>query len=76
MQLINALISRGDELDFRIHIRSELLRLGLREQLTVCCFQTYFCVTLDLQKSSLNVQVLMFSSSSDASVWSTFWHPF
>lgn len=35
MQLINALISRGEELDFRIHIRSELLRLGLREQLTV-----------------------------------------
>uniref|UniRef100_A0A671UA95 Diaphanous related formin 1 n=1 Tax=Sparus aurata TaxID=8175 RepID=A0A671UA95_SPAAU len=34
MQLINALISRGEELDFRIHIRSELLRLGLREQLT------------------------------------------
>ncbi|XP_034546447.1 protein diaphanous homolog 1-like [Notolabrus celidotus] len=33
MQLINALISRGEELDFRIHIRSELLRLGLREQL-------------------------------------------
>ncbi|XP_069575898.1 protein diaphanous homolog 1 [Brachyistius frenatus] len=34
MQLINALISRGEELDFRIHIRSELLRLGLRDQLT------------------------------------------
>uniref|UniRef100_A0A3Q4AJ45 Uncharacterized protein n=1 Tax=Mola mola TaxID=94237 RepID=A0A3Q4AJ45_MOLML len=34
MQLINALISRGEELDFRIHIRSELLRSGLREQLT------------------------------------------
>lgn len=34
MQLINALISRGEELDFRIHIRSELLRLGLREMLT------------------------------------------
>ncbi|XP_076015765.1 protein diaphanous homolog 1 isoform X2 [Genypterus blacodes] len=34
MQLINALISRGEELDFRIHIRSELLRLGLRELLT------------------------------------------
>ncbi|XP_072251390.1 protein diaphanous homolog 1 [Leuresthes tenuis] len=33
MQLINALISRGEELDFRIHIRSELLRLGLRELL-------------------------------------------
>lgn len=35
MQLINALISRGEELDFRIHIRSELLRLGLRDQLKV-----------------------------------------
>ncbi|XP_047440383.1 protein diaphanous homolog 1 isoform X2 [Mugil cephalus] len=33
MQLINALISRGEELDFRIHIRSELLRLGLKELL-------------------------------------------
>ncbi|XP_061786556.2 protein diaphanous homolog 1 isoform X1 [Nerophis lumbriciformis] len=33
MQLINALISRGEELDFRIHIRSELLRLGLRDSL-------------------------------------------
>lgn len=45
MQLINALISRGEELDFRIHIRSELLRLGLREQLTVCCFRPSLCVT-------------------------------
>ncbi|XP_022615849.1 protein diaphanous homolog 1-like [Seriola dumerili] len=34
MQLINALISQGEELDFRIHIRSELLRLGLRDLLT------------------------------------------
>lgn len=34
MQLINALISRGEELDFRIHLRSELQRLGLRELLT------------------------------------------
>ncbi|XP_064829693.1 protein diaphanous homolog 1-like isoform X2 [Oncorhynchus masou masou] len=34
MQLINALISRGEELDYRIHIRSELLRLGLRGLLT------------------------------------------
>uniref|UniRef100_H2TAT7 Diaphanous related formin 1 n=1 Tax=Takifugu rubripes TaxID=31033 RepID=H2TAT7_TAKRU len=33
MQLINALISRGEELDFRIHIRSELQRLGLRKLL-------------------------------------------
>ncbi|XP_007565854.1 protein diaphanous homolog 1 isoform X1 [Poecilia formosa] len=34
MQLINALISRAEELDFRIHIRSELLRLGLRQHLS------------------------------------------
>ncbi|XP_072529478.1 protein diaphanous homolog 1 [Salminus brasiliensis] len=34
MQLINALISRGEELDFRIHIRSELMRLGLKELLS------------------------------------------
>uniref|UniRef100_A0A8C7XU17 Diaphanous related formin 1 n=1 Tax=Oryzias sinensis TaxID=183150 RepID=A0A8C7XU17_9TELE len=33
LTLINALISRAEELDFRIHIRSELLRLGLREPL-------------------------------------------
>ncbi|XP_065130921.1 protein diaphanous homolog 1 isoform X1 [Paramisgurnus dabryanus] len=33
MQLINALISRVEELDFRIHLRSELMRLGLRDQL-------------------------------------------
>uniref|UniRef100_A0A8K9Y1Z1 Diaphanous related formin 1 n=1 Tax=Oncorhynchus mykiss TaxID=8022 RepID=A0A8K9Y1Z1_ONCMY len=35
MQLINALISQGEELDYRIHIRSELLRLGLRDLLTI-----------------------------------------
>ncbi|XP_052005619.1 protein diaphanous homolog 1-like isoform X2 [Xyrauchen texanus] len=33
MQLINALISRVEELDFRIHLRSELMRLGLRDLL-------------------------------------------
>ncbi|XP_056327782.1 protein diaphanous homolog 1 [Danio aesculapii] len=33
MQLINALISRVEELDFRIHLRSELSRLGLRDML-------------------------------------------
>ncbi|KAG8439022.1 hypothetical protein GDO86_005280 [Hymenochirus boettgeri] len=29
MQLINGLISQGDELDYRVHIRSELMRSGL-----------------------------------------------
>lgn len=33
MQLINALISRVEELDFRIHLRSELMRLGLKDML-------------------------------------------
>uniref|UniRef100_A0A8C2HYJ7 Diaphanous related formin 1 n=1 Tax=Cyprinus carpio TaxID=7962 RepID=A0A8C2HYJ7_CYPCA len=35
MQLINALISRVEELDFRIHLRSELMRLGLKNQLKI-----------------------------------------
>uniref|UniRef100_A0A8C4J8A6 Diaphanous related formin 1 n=1 Tax=Dromaius novaehollandiae TaxID=8790 RepID=A0A8C4J8A6_DRONO len=30
MQLINAMISPADELDFRVHIRSELMRSGLQ----------------------------------------------
>ncbi|NXA39766.1 DIAP1 protein, partial [Eudromia elegans] len=30
MQLINAMISSADELDFRVHIRSELMRSGLQ----------------------------------------------
>ncbi|XP_069825339.1 protein diaphanous homolog 1 isoform X2 [Dendropsophus ebraccatus] len=33
MLLINALISQGEELDFRIHIRSELMRSGLNHLL-------------------------------------------
>ncbi|XP_053253317.1 protein diaphanous homolog 1 isoform X2 [Podarcis raffonei] len=31
LQLINALIIPGDELDFRVHIRSELMRSGLQQ---------------------------------------------
>lgn len=46
MQLINALISRGEELDFRIHIRSELLRLGLRERLAVQSPSHSLCLCL------------------------------
>nr|XP_032628420.1 protein diaphanous homolog 1 [Chelonoidis abingdonii] len=34
MQLINALIIPADELDFRVHIRSELMRSGLQHVLT------------------------------------------
>lgn len=53
MQLINALISRGEELDFRIHIRSELLRLGLRDRLTVTPLD--FVLNLQTVNATVNV---------------------
>ncbi|XP_019119455.2 protein diaphanous homolog 1 isoform X1 [Larimichthys crocea] len=56
MQLINALISRGEELDFRIHIRSELLRLGLREQLTE---------VRKIENEELRVQLTVFDEQAE-----------
>ncbi|XP_038131636.1 protein diaphanous homolog 1-like isoform X1 [Cyprinodon tularosa] len=56
MQLINALISRAEELDFRIHIRSELLRLGLREQLGE------FRV---IENEELKVQLMVFDEQAE-----------
>ncbi|KAI7794845.1 putative protein diaphanous-like protein 3 [Triplophysa rosa] len=35
MQLINALVTSPDELDFRLHIRNEFMRCGLREILPI-----------------------------------------
>lgn len=35
MQLINALVTSPDDLDFRIHLRNEFLRCGLRKILPV-----------------------------------------
>ena len=35
MQLINALVTSPDELDFRLHIRNEFMRCGLKEILPV-----------------------------------------
>lgn len=35
MQLINALVTSPDELDFRIHLRNEFLRCGLKKILPV-----------------------------------------
>lgn len=35
MQLINALVTFPDELDFRIHLRNEFLRCGLKKILPV-----------------------------------------
>ncbi|KAM7417652.1 hypothetical protein PAMA_017339 [Pampus argenteus] len=56
MQLINALISRGEELDFRIHIRSELLRLGLRDCLTE---------VRDIENEELRVQLTVFDEQAE-----------
>ncbi|KAF7664312.1 hypothetical protein LDENG_00180910 [Lucifuga dentata] len=56
MQLINALISRGEELDFRIHIRSELLRLGLREVLTE---------VRSIENDELRVQLSVFDDQAE-----------
>ena len=35
MQLINALVTSPDELDFRLHLRNEFMRCGLKEILPV-----------------------------------------
>ncbi|KAK3558541.1 hypothetical protein QTP86_019009, partial [Hemibagrus guttatus] len=56
MQLINALISRGEELDFRIHIRSELMRLGLRELLAE---------VRNIENEELRVQLQVFDEQAE-----------
>lgn len=66
MQLINALISRGEELEFRIHIRSELLRLGLRELLTVqkVLFFFFLSFKVTLQQCTFPQSYLLLMSYS------------
>uniref|UniRef100_A0AAY4DMP9 Diaphanous related formin 1 n=1 Tax=Denticeps clupeoides TaxID=299321 RepID=A0AAY4DMP9_9TELE len=56
MQLVNALMTRADELDFRIHIRSELMRLGLREMLPDL---------RTLENEELRVQLLVFDEQAE-----------
>ncbi|XP_015428113.1 PREDICTED: protein diaphanous homolog 1 [Myotis davidii] len=56
LQLINALITPAEELDFRIHIRSELMRLGLHQ------------VLKDLRKienDDMRVQLAVFEEQGD-----------
>ena len=36
MQLINAIVSTPDDLDFRLHLRNEFMRTGLIDALEVC----------------------------------------
>ncbi|RXN34009.1 diaphanous -like protein [Labeo rohita] len=42
MQLINALVTSPDELDFRLHIRNEFMRCGLREILPDTSAESHF----------------------------------
>uniref|UniRef100_A0A8C7XQ98 Diaphanous related formin 1 n=1 Tax=Oryzias sinensis TaxID=183150 RepID=A0A8C7XQ98_9TELE len=56
LTLINALISRAEELDFRIHIRSELLRLGLREPLKA---------VRTIENEELKVQLRVFDEQAE-----------
>jgi len=37
LQLINAIVSTPDDLDFRLHLRNEFLRTGLADALMVKC---------------------------------------
>uniref|UniRef100_K9IQ00 Protein diaphanous homolog 1 n=1 Tax=Desmodus rotundus TaxID=9430 RepID=K9IQ00_DESRO len=56
LQLINALITPAEELDFRVHIRSELMRLGLHQALQ------------DLRKienEDMRVQLAVFDEQGD-----------
>nr|KAF6479688.1 diaphanous related formin 1 [Molossus molossus] len=56
LQLINALITPAEELDFRVHIRSELMRLGLHQ------------VLQDLRKienEDMRVQLAVFDEQGD-----------
>ncbi|KAL1261580.1 hypothetical protein QQF64_006845 [Cirrhinus molitorella] len=56
MQLINALISRVEELDFRIHLRSELMRLGLKDLLKE---------VRSIENEELKVQLQVFEEEAD-----------
>ncbi|XP_059372262.1 protein diaphanous homolog 1-like isoform X1 [Carassius carassius] len=56
MQLINALISRVEELDFRIHLRSELMRLGLKDMLKE---------VRSIENEELKVQLQVFEEQAD-----------
>lgn len=48
MQLINALVTSPDDLDFRLHIRNEFMRSGLKEILPVSVLQSLFALLFKL----------------------------
>uniref|UniRef100_A0A8B9KNQ2 Diaphanous-related formin 3 n=1 Tax=Astyanax mexicanus TaxID=7994 RepID=A0A8B9KNQ2_ASTMX len=59
MQLINALVTSPDELDFRLHIRNEFMRCGLRDMLPVSARRPpnkVFCLIYNMR--SINVHMI------------------
>lgn len=48
MQLINALVTSPDDLDFRIHLRNEFLRCGLKKILPVSYQYILLCSRLNI----------------------------
>ncbi|XP_042316811.1 protein diaphanous homolog 3 isoform X2 [Sceloporus undulatus] len=56
MQLINALVTSPDDLDFRLHIRNEFMRCGLKEQLP-----QLKCINND----ALDIQLKVFSEHKE-----------
>ncbi|XP_007442149.2 protein diaphanous homolog 3 [Python bivittatus] len=56
MQFINALITTPDDLDFRLHIRNEFMRCGLKEQLPMLR-----CIRND----ALDIQLKVFSEHKE-----------
>uniref|UniRef100_A0A669C2D6 Diaphanous-related formin 3 n=1 Tax=Oreochromis niloticus TaxID=8128 RepID=A0A669C2D6_ORENI len=56
MQLINALVTSPDELDFRLHIRNEFMRCGLKEILPVI---------KDLENEALDIQLKVFEEHKE-----------
>lgn len=60
MQLINALVTSPDDLDFRIHLRNEFLRCGLKKILPVSyqTFRQHMILTLIDRSSCVSQYIL------------------
>ncbi|XP_051019542.1 protein diaphanous homolog 1 isoform X2 [Acomys russatus] len=56
LQLINALITPAEELDFRVHIRSELMRLGLHQVLQEL---------REIENDDMRIQLSVFDEQGD-----------
>ncbi|KAJ6661678.1 hypothetical protein lerEdw1_013200 [Lerista edwardsae] len=66
MQLINALVTSPDDLDFRLHIRNQFMRCGLKEQLPQLKY---------IKNDSLDIQLRVFSEHKEEDMME-FFHRF